>query len=456
MNLKISFKDKKTTVNGTVRRTALYAGVRIIEVNTEGNESLYLIFYKNNLIYGDKLETIDPASFIHQAFQEGLVIESLHPLVKALIPDMSITIPAKTKLFAQLQNHFQPQELSFIATTLDSFFEKEELFKIIEKYFFHYRRNGNFLKSFQILQMVKSTAPELFNRLYSHQFSAYAHFYETSDLPSILSKDPLYAELHCFRHRSKPNFRLSLEELLRNQNRPLEVLLLWLEQPAAESIETNSKIACQFVTQEEWLACLVAANLNVFSELPEAKGIIEKMIQEGKAEAAALLLLKHFHELPDSYDGILNQLWGNLKPGFVAANLDEFMLMLQQLAEKGHLELVDQKIYNLAVILMEENDLKTVHDKLVSFQDTVTIQKLKRMAELEEDPDRMMELGDCYSDFKQYNKALDCFFWEMELDPQNTVPVQKISRMYQLKGMREEAAAYQKVLQQLVKNREIG
>ena len=68
----------------------------------------------------------------------------------------------------------------------------------------------------------------------------------------------------------------------------------------------------------------------------------------------------------------------------------------------------------------------------------------------------MMELGDYYAEFKQFDLAIDCFFWEMELQPQDPSPVWKISKMYQSKGMIKEAAAYQKVFAQLKSNQETG
>jgi hypothetical protein len=78
------------------------------------------------------------------------------------------------------------------------------------------------------------------------------------------------------------------------------------------------------------------------------------------------------------------------------------------------------------------------------------------MAGLEEDPERMMELGDYYAEFQQYDKAIDCFFWEMELQPQNPIPVLRISKMYQQKGMVKEASVYQKIAAQLKDNQQVG
>jgi tetratricopeptide (TPR) repeat protein len=71
------------------------------------------------------------------------------------------------------------------------------------------------------------------------------------------------------------------------------------------------------------------------------------------------------------------------------------------------------------------------------------------MVAMLEDPDHMMELGDHYVEFKQYDQAIDCYFWEMELNPQDPEPVWKICKMYQQKGMLKEAAEYQKVFSQL-------
>ena len=128
--------------------------------------------------------------------------------------------------------------------------------------------------------------------------------------------------------------------------------------------------------------------------------------------------------------------------------------------EKKSHEKTEQKIFQLSVKLLEEHDLKTVREKLFPIQAILpqlnAIRKINEMAGLEEDPDRMMELGDYYAEFNQFDKAIDCFFWEMELQPQNPIPVQKISKMYQHKGMAKEAAVYQKICAQLKQNKEVG
>jgi hypothetical protein len=59
MPTEISIKDKKTVVKGNVNRAALYARTQVIDVITADNERYYFIYYKNSLVYGDKLDKVE-------------------------------------------------------------------------------------------------------------------------------------------------------------------------------------------------------------------------------------------------------------------------------------------------------------------------------------------------------------------------------------------------------------
>jgi tetratricopeptide (TPR) repeat protein len=461
---KISIKDKKHLTKGNVIRSAVFARSKVIEVLTAENERYYFIYYKNSLVYGDKLDKVEDGTFISKVYSNGVVIESPHPLLTALIPNLSVSIPNKNKLFTQLQVHYSHQEIAYIATTLDSFFEKEQLIKIIDKVYFHFRRDGKFMKSFQVIQTLSEFSPALAkDRLHSQEFHSYHDYYNSSSLPDILKKDPLYVELQCFKNRFNPDNRQFLIEILRADD-PLLVLLLWLEEikklQKTDSIEKYTAIALRFVTMEDWMRILGQVNINPFRELPSSKSIIEKMIQKGNFEQAALSLLNFIGDLPSSYDAILSEVWENSDSKFIIAHLEEFITLLQQLPEGEKLREFEQRIFQIVVILLEKQGLHAVHEKLLPIQkllpDSEVIQKINKMSELVEDPDRMMDLGDYYAEFKQYDKAIDCFFWEMELEPQNPSPVWKISKMYQYKGMTKEASAYQKIYSQLKSNQETG
>ncbi len=466
MPTEISIKDKKQNEKGNVTRAAIFARSKVIEILTANDESFYLVYYKNSLIYGAKLDQIEEGTFIYKAFHEGIVIESPHPLLAVLIPHKSVSIPIKNKLFSQLQLHFTLQEMAYIATTLDSFFEKDQLIKIIDKVFYHFRRSGKFMKSFQVIRILNDFSPTLKSakeRLDSHEFSSYHDFYHSADLPSILKKDPLFVDIHCFKHRSHLEKRNFLEDILCEQDE-LEALLLWLENvnrlQDAKTIEKYTDIALRFITMEEWILVLGQVNINPFRVLPDSKSTLEKMLQKGNHQNAALCLFDFVKDLPASFDSILEIIWEKSNSNFVLEHFDDFVPLLQHLSHTDMTKPLEEKIFQLAVKLLDEHDLPFVKEKLLFIQDlfpqSEVIRKIKEMSDIVEDPDRMMDLGDLYAEFKQYDKAIDCFSWEMELQPQNPSPVRKISKMYQYKGLAKEAAAYQKLLTHFNSNQETG
>ncbi len=462
----ITIKDKKKVTKGKVVRAAIFAKSKVIDVMTADNEQFYFIYYKNSFIYGEKLENVEAGSFICRAFKDGITIESPHPLLTALLPHLTLSIPNKNKIFAHLQNDYSLCEMAYIATTLDSFYEKDQLIQIIEQAFAHYRRSGEFYKSFQVARLLSDFSPALHSgkdRLDSLEFNSYHNLYNPPHLPSLHKKDPLFVEIHCFKNRSKPEERIFLESILTEQDR-LTGLLLWLENARnlqdLNSIKKITDIALQFIKMEEWILLLGQVNINPFQELPEAKLIIDKMIQKGNYQKAAQLLLNFIDDLPKSYDEILRTVWENSDSTFVTAHLDHFIKLLQQLPGGKQPMQAEQRISELAISLLKEHDLKTVHEKLSPIQtllpDSTVIRKINDMVDLVENPDRMMELGDLYSEFNQFDKAIDCFFWEMELQPQDPLPVRKISKMYQNKGLLTEASTYQKIYTQLKSNQETG
>ena len=463
----ISIKDKKKIIKGNILRAALFARSKVVEVMTEEHDKYYLVYYKNSFIYTDKLSKTTEDTFIDKAFREGIILKAPNPMLPTFIPNLNVSIPSKNKLFTELQVHFSMQEVAYIATTLDSFFEKNQLIEMIDKIYYHHRRSGKFMKSFQVIQILRDFAPSLKSakeRLESHEYFSYHDFYNTSSLSEILKKDPLYVELHCFQNRLNPKEQQFLEQIFTQQDCNVEVLLLWLERveklQRVETLEKSTALALRFLTLEQWMLVLSEANINPFKELPEAKQLIEKMVAKGNTEKAALYLFTFLDDLPHSYETILTNIWGNSDPKFVFTHLDDFLTLLKHLPDDKKTIQMEQKMSQLAVLLLEEHDLQTVRNKLIPVNETIphlkVFEKINKMAGLEEDPERMMELGDYYAEYQQYDKAIDCFFWEMELQPQNPIPVLRISKMYQQKGMVKEASVYQKIAAQLKDNQQVG
>jgi hypothetical protein len=457
MPTEITIKDNKRTAKGNVVRGAIYGGSKVLHVKTTEDDSFYLVYFRNSLIFGDKLEKAEEGSFIEKAFQDGLVVEESHPILSALIPKSQVSIPNPNKVFPQIQSHFSPQESAYIATTLDSFFEKSQLAKVIDQFYFDFRRNGKFMKAFQILKISTYFMPQFNERLTSREFHSYDDFYQPSNLPSILKKDPLYAELYCYKNRLNPDVYPFLEEILGTNDGFVETILLWLEKvkkgQKAESIEKMTHLALKFINLKEWVMILGQEKINPFHELPEVRILIEKMVKEGNYKTAALVLLNFIDDLPTPYEPILKKVWENLDAEFVGSHLDHFITILQRQVNVEDQKQSETQISQLIVSLLKGYDLKAVYEKLLPLKKvlphSIVIRKLGKMVKMMEDPDHMMELGDHYVEFNQYDQAIDCYFWEMELNPQDPEPVWKISKMYQQKGMFQEAAEYQKVFSQL-------
>ena len=467
MPIEISIKEKKKISKGKVIQAIIFSRCTIIEVQTSLNEYYYLIYYKNSLVFGEKLENVEEGSFIDKALKTGIVIHEDHPFLSVIIPSETATIPHKNKLFSHLQNQFSLQEVAYIATTLDSYFSKEELTKVIYKIFYHYRRNGNFFDAFQIIQLLADFDPDLNSaREIRNSLDFYTNrdFYKSSSLSTIQKKDPLYVESYCFKNRFQPDEHKILEDLLREQNSFSEIVLLWMEKveklSKVDSIDVYTSIALQFMPMEKWVLTLVHLKINPFKELSNTKSMIDKMLQDERYETVALYLLNFLDALPNTYEDILHSLWEHLDTTFIASHLDTFILVIQRLLLNDDKDESEQKLIQLIGKLLETYNLKTVHEKLLPIQKSVpsssVIQKMNKMIALLEDPDHMMELGQYYADFKQYDEAIECFSWEMELHPNDPTPVLQLSKMYQKKGLVEEANAYQQLYSQLKSNQEVG
>jgi len=460
MPTEILIKDKKKSVHGTVVRAAIQSTSKVFQVRTAEVEDYYLVYFRKSCIFGDKLETIPEDSFISKVFHDGLVIESSHPILPALIPNKMVSIPTRNKLFPFLQAHFSPQEIAYIATTLDSFFDKPTLAKYIDQIYFNYKRNGQYMKAYQILQILTTFTPQsnpVKERMSSREFNTAHDFYHSSGLPAILKKDPLYVEIYCFNNRINPDIRLILEKILMAQDSYVELILLWLEKEKGlidrEEFESYTKMALKILSIEQWILILSHENINPYHVLPEAQKMIENMIENGSYEKAALYLINFMDDLPQHYDSILKEIWENVGAKFVESHLDRFIRVLQRQGDSDNHRQSEVQVYQLIVTMLKAYDLKTVFEKLLPLQTalphSLVLRKLAKMVNLLEDPDRMMELGDYYAEFEQFDPAIDCYSWEMELKPQDPDPVWKICKMYQQKGMTSEAAAYQKVFSQL-------
>ncbi len=467
--VEVSIKEKKKIYSGIIKKITMYARVKVLEIEIPLSEKFHVVYYNNSIVYGEKVDKLEKHSFIKLAHKHGITFDQSHPFISTLLPNDSITLPAKSKLFSNLQKKYSPSEIAYISTTLDSFFSHEHLIKVIEKIYFHYRRNGSFIKAFQVNQTLADFSPSYKSaqeRMHLQEYNSYYDLYHSVNRSrSILyKKDPLYIETECFKKRNKSSHWTFLKEILLNEGRLLELVCIWLEKADSEkeleAIEEYTKHALTFVPIMEWIITLAHSKINAFKLLPEAKGMMKELIEKGHYEEAALSLLPFINDLPSTYDDLLMKLWLKLDYTFIEAHLNEFIMFIQHFVQMKGLKESELIISQLVEKLFAAHELQVVNDKLADIQKlvphSIVLQKLSHMIEIKEDPNRMMELGQYFADFKQYDHAIDCFFWEMELQPQDPAPVWQLMKMYQNKGMTKEAAQYQQLFSQLQGNKGIS
>ncbi|GAE45770.1 hypothetical protein [Mesobacillus boroniphilus] len=254
-----------------------------------------------------------------------------------------------------------------------------------------------------------------------------------------------------------------LEKILKNEERYAEWLLLWMDDKrnlTSDFVKSQTELALNYLPLENWIQVLSYVKTNPYKWVPEARTFIEGLMKDGQYEKAAVNLFPFIEDLPEEFHLLLSEIWKQVDAEFVSSHLEEFLLFHQQVAQEHDPRQSEQRILQLTAKLMEGHDLKAVCEKLKpiqkSFPHSITIRKINEMAALLENPDRMMELGQFYADFNQYDQAIECFFWEMELNPADPAPVRQLCKMYQHKGMVNEASAYQQIYTQLRSEQETG
>lgn len=456
----VIIKDKKKTYEGAVKRISLFSKVKVVEVETNQAETFYFIYFNDKLVYGNKLAEIQEDSFIDRIHNQGITFSHSHPLYSRLLPGHSIYIPNKSKLFHHLNTQYSLPEVAYIATTLDSFIDKEHLIKVIDKIYFHYRRNGNFFKAYRVNLILSAFAPSLTTaeRMQLQEYIPYDSIYRNNDLSSLYTKDPFYIELESYKQRNDPDSFTTLEQVLIKQERLLELTCIRLEklmeQLDEDAIETYTASALEVLSLKEWVLSLCAAHVNAAPLIPGTKKMIEDLIEDGEYKSASYCLLPFIEELPTSYDDLVIKLLEKADFSFLQKNLSPFLYYIDYLVREKKSRESERLLSQVVEQLFLDNDLLTIKEKLLPFSSftphSIVLQKVDTMTRITEDPNRMMELGQYFADFKQYDQAIDCFFWEMELRPDDPEPVRNIMKMYQLKGMNHEAVNYQQLLTQLI------
>jgi tetratricopeptide (TPR) repeat protein len=455
-------KTPTKTFEGRVIRMAVYLQSRLLEITGSNHTVFYLVYYKDRIIGGKEISQIEKASFLDRALRCGIVFDAPHPLIPNLLPkNRTVSIPNLKNLFNQLQNQFTLQEVAHAATFLDNFIEKKQLIEIIRKIYYHFRRNGQMFNAYQILRILDNFDSETnwTNHITNpSELQKYEIHYQKPE--SLLDKDPLFVEQFCYHNREQTKYEILLHTLLKNQSRWFERIAL-----SVNRFETKKEfydyqeffiLVKDYLCQEDLLALLQFLYRLSPSYLPIIQDLLEELVQTKHYSEALALMKDQTKPFPPSQHKLIETIMENLDPDSASIDLNNVNHILVPLFPTNP-EKKEAIIHRFVAYLLNKHNVQKVKDWLAPFKEnnlnSRITHEVNKIAVLSNDLDRQMELGELYYQLGLLDKAVECFLWEMELKPSDPNPVRWLSKIYNEKGLKQEAEAYKHFLIDMLKSR---
>ncbi|WP_163539543.1 tetratricopeptide repeat protein [Gracilibacillus sp. YIM 98692] len=445
----IELMSHKKPIELTVQHLTVYKQAKIIEAIDRKHQYYTIIFYKNDYINCKKTTVLKRFSFLAKAFQYGFTYPADHPLTKALLSEnKTYRITSTNQMFQKLKDKFAPIEMLYIISMFDNFLEEKKIRGLCKTVFYQYRRNGQLQKAFRTIINYREIRPhDTFAKDMIHHmdFSKYKASYKDLDQLTQSWSDPLYLESICSDLNHAHQHMQSLRSQFIKENRQFDELAL-LHMIYDSGIDINSsilvrldKIAQSIITEEVqkdlWASLLPNTSHTEFmidklSELNGYKQLIHFFVHNEEIDP---------YTLPYLEKAIVDAKGNDLLP-----YTEKLFTKLTNYFHHNHSQL--EKVMHITIKkLLPHMSLSEMTQFIPSMEVPIT-QKLRKMETLTENPDKQMELGEIYFDLEQYDKAIQCFEWEMELNPNDLKPLQYLYKSYLKKDDKEQANIYKKLL----------
>lgn len=433
-------------------RAVIYMQGEIIEAYSDNNELYYLFFYKNHFLTAAKAIKLRRQSYIEHAFKEGMVFDFPHPFIHALLssnhPCQMISFK---QLLKKLEMSYSPYEKALILTFFESFIPKKQLFNEIKTDFYKYRRNGQLLLGYQLIRILMDFAPKhsLVKSLASDMnFNKYAVLYSRKP-EEVLATDGIFAEKILYSQLENDISFQQLIDRLEKEARWIDVIAVTMSKlqktPSIDYYQYLTKLLDQHFneTETEYILEQLSDQLPVF--LPLQQDLFYNYVKQQKVQKAFTMMNNHnfklshaqvhsFGEMLEIMDLDAHSLRPEVLNSIIKAVISLFPEKADMLLTKYVISLL--KTYELDFIKNWLDAFKEAHGNLQLFE------KINTMIKLSESLDQMNILGELYYEFKQFDKAIECFSWEMELYPSDPKPLQWLAKIYGELGMKHESDAY--------------
>ncbi|MET3508390.1 hypothetical protein [Halalkalibacter oceani] len=421
-------------------------------------ERYLLYFYHNQFLTALPQPTAEPGTFLDLAERRGLHVEQAAPFF-SLLADPSETLHADglPQLLPRLKRSLPPEETALIFSYFDHALTPKELENSLKDLFFSYRRNGQLNNAFRLATLLRLRGYKqdwLHATIIHPDYTKAAELYQ-APLTSLLDTDPLYVEQKAFIRYIKKQDDNLLTALYKKQKNTLNLLVLqtdsYKQNPSEEALATLITAYQSSFNAQDCLHCLLALTESVPAESGLHAHVFHFLTEQNEYDKAIELLLTHSFLLSKQELMQLPDIWRQLTAvpdNLLSKKVSKRLFKLL----RGHPAVLERIIQLSLPVLLQRYQLKELHDWLKNAKHATLQpleQRLAQVLRLEEEADNQLELGRFYFEFEQYEKAIDCFSWDMELRPDESAPLEWLVKTYQKLGKHEEAAAYQQLLGQL-------
>ncbi|RXJ00251.1 hypothetical protein DS745_12005 [Anaerobacillus alkaliphilus] len=447
--------DHQKQIRLQAEQVSFYLQGQIIEAFCEKNEVYYLLFYKTNFLTAFKPTRLRRNSYIERAFKKGQVYPADFPFIHELLSSNNpCQVVNFEQLLRQLKKIYTPQEKALILTFLESFIPKKQLFNEILAEFYEHRRNGQMLLGYQIIRILMDFAPKhslIKQQASDRSFNKHAFSYD-NNCSDVMEKDSIYAEKVLYSQKEQEESYRQLVVRYQSESRWLDLMVLSIYQLKLSFSELHYASLKQLLEKHFDETKIIQVLEQLFFQLPNflplQKELFHFYIKTQDIEKLCNLLDSNSFQLSSSQVKKISDILEGL-------DFEKHLLApdVVRLLVKSVLDIYPEKTEKLLskciIWLLSNHEPAYIKNWLQAFRENPGARKIysevETMEKLNDDLDHMQILGQLYFQYKQFEKAIECFSWEMELEPNNPKPLQWLSKVYREKGMAEESDMYRQL-----------
>jgi hypothetical protein len=447
--------DHKQAIRLKVTRMTVYLQSKIVEAFNQNNEVYYLFFYKNDYLTTTKAIRLRRRSHIEHAFRYGTVFQYPHPLINSVLPsNITLHMYSFNQLTRNCDSQYTPQETALITTFFESFIPKKKLFEFIQSIFYQYRRNGQMFASYRIIRILLDFYPNQWVKHLANtlEFKKYDDLYNQF-AEKLFDKDMLFIEKALYHQRENDQRFQQLKSLLQKESRWIDLIALLINKISLSNAFSDDyslllQLLDTHLNEEESAVILEELSRHVpeFKQLQD--DLLNKYLTLNKPDKVINYMTTNQLKLTPSQASSFQSMLINLDVENQPIQLEQLNTFLIPFFQ-SHPEKAEKLLQQCINVLFKKHDLVYIHEWLAPLNTTKQTlpisQKIEEMNKLTNDPDHQLLLGELYYHFKQFDHAIECFSWEMELNNTNPKPVQWLSKIYLEKGMKHESQAYQQL-----------